>query len=171
MKTKTIILYSFDELSDEGKQKAIENLSDINVDHSDWDNTTEDAEQIGLKIISLDDHRPNKGEFINSAKECAELILANHGDMCESYKTAKTFLDEYLPALKAWESNEENDGFPFEYETEATDMSEEFLKSILEDYRIMSNKNYEYMTSDEAIIETIKANEYTFTENGKLERE
>jgi len=31
-------------------------------------------------------------------------------------------------------------------------------------------KDYEHLTSSEAIIETIQANEYEFTENGKLER-
>jgi len=32
----------------------------------------------------------------------------------------------------------------------------------------MLQKEYEYQMSDEAIIETIEANEYEFTENGKL---
>jgi len=169
MQTKTINLYSFDELSYKAKQKAIENLSDINVNYSEWDNTIEDAEQIGLRIISLDDHRPNKGEFINSAEDCANLILKNHGEMCDTYKTAKSFLDAYLPLKKSWDDNDDNDGFLFEYEQDATDMSEDFLQSLLEDYRIIGNKNYEYMTSDEAIIETIKANDYTFTIDGKLE--
>ena len=33
MKTKTYIVYTFDELSDDAKEKAIQNLYDINVDH------------------------------------------------------------------------------------------------------------------------------------------
>jgi hypothetical protein len=50
------------------------------------------------------------------------------------------------------------------------DMELEFLRSILEDYRILLQKDYDYQTSDEAIIETIQANEYEFTENGELFR-
>jgi len=32
----------------------------------------------------------------------------------------------------------------------------------------MLQKEYEYETSEEAIVETIKANEYEFTEDGNL---
>ena len=44
----------------------------------------------------------------------------------------------------------------------------EFLKSILEDYSIILQKEYEYLTSREAVEETIEANDYHFTENGNL---
>ena len=30
-------------------------------------------------------------------------------------------------------------------------------------------KNYDYLVSDEAVRETIELNEYTFTENGRIE--
>jgi hypothetical protein len=33
----------------------------------------------------------------------------------------------------------------------------------------MLSKEYDYQTSEEAIIETIKANDYDFTENGNLD--
>lgn len=176
-KTKTITLYSFQELPESAKQKAIENLWDINVDYSEWDNSIEDANEIGLKIISLDDHRSNKGEFITTGEDCANLILENHGKDCETYKTAKSFLDQYLPLKKEWDEKPdpngiggyENAGFPFEYENQATELSEDFLHSILEDYRVMRNQNYEYLTSSEAIIESIQANEYLFNENGEIE--
>jgi len=36
MKTKTINLYEFDELSDSAKEKAISNLWDCNGDFNDW---------------------------------------------------------------------------------------------------------------------------------------
>lgn len=168
MKTKTITLYSFDELSDAAKERAINKLSDINVNYPNWNHTDEDAKQIGLKIIELSQHGRNQGEFITSAEDCARLILVNHGEQCETYKTAKTFLDEYLPAKEKWESIKDNEGFPFEYEDQADELATDFLQSLLEDYRIMSEKEYEYQTSEEAIIETIKANEYDFDEEGNL---
>jgi hypothetical protein len=48
-----------------------------------------------------------------------------------------------------------------------------FISEVVKDlnrwlYRTLE-KEYEYLSSDEAIIETIEANEYTFTESGKLE--
>lgn len=171
MKTKTINLYSFSELSEDAKQKAIENLWDINVDFSDWDNTIEDAKEIGLTIKKLSDHNQNKGDFISNAENCAKLILSSHGEHCNTYNSAKEFLDKYLPAKEIWDANEDNESFPFEYENEATELSEDFLHSLLEDYRIKRNKDYEYLTSEDAIIEAIEANEYTFTEDGKLENE
>ena len=45
---------------------------------------------------------------------------------------------------------------------------DDFLQSLCEDYRIILRNEYEYLTSEEAIIETIESNEYYFTEDGKL---
>lgn len=38
------------------------------------------------------------------------------------------------------------------------DLDNEFLHNLLEDYRIMLNKEYDYLTSCEAIVESIDAN-------------
>ncbi|MGD0340536.1 MAG: hypothetical protein ABSA76_02345, partial [Bacteroidales bacterium] len=162
--TTTRTLYSYSELSEEAKQKAIENLWDINIDYDWFDFTEEDARQIGLNIKEFDIDRASfvKGEFINSAPEVAEAIMQNHGKDCETYKTAKTFLDD-LNALTGQYPNIEDAP-----EDEMEELEDEFLKSICEDYRIILTKEYEYLTSEEAIIETIKANEYEFTEDGKL---
>ena len=54
MKTKTINLYSFDELREESKKKAIQNLWDINVDYDWWQFIYDDAKQIGLKLTGFD---------------------------------------------------------------------------------------------------------------------
>ncbi len=166
MKTRTINVYEFKELSDEAKKKAIEKLSSINVDFEWWDATYMDAENIGLKITSfdLDRNRHAKGSFMESGLTTANKIITEHGDQCESYKTAKSFLDEYLPKREAWEK--ENEGWYFDDEDEGVDLRDEFLKSILEDYAMMLEKEYEYQTSREAIIESIEANEYEFDEEG-----
>jgi len=47
------------------------------------------------------------------------------------------------------------------------ELGEEFTKAILEEYLSMLKKEYEYLTSDEAVKEMIEANEYEFTEKGK----
>lgn len=169
MKTKTINLYSFDELSEEAKQKAIENLYDLNVDHDWWQWTYEDAERVGIKITGFDLERGSycKGDFLEDAETVAKLILKEHGEQCESYKTALQFMDEKCRLVHRYESEiPEMDQGDFDYDLEC--LEDEFLKSICEDYRIILQKEYEYLTSEEQIIESIKANEYTFTENGKL---
>jgi len=159
MKIKTIEVYSFDELSDDAKKKAIQKLCDINVDFDWWDSTYEDARNIGIKITGFDIDRKQtvSGEFINSAGETIQDILREHGENCETYKTAMRYKHNFDLA------SDETD------EDELSASEDEFLNDILEDYRIILRNEYEYLTSEEAIIETIKANDYTFTIDGKLE--
>jgi hypothetical protein len=152
MKTIAIKIYKFSELSEEAKQKAIEKLYDINVDYNWWDSTYDDAENVGLKITSFDlDNKGVTGEFIGSAIETAQKILNEHGDTCETNKTA----GKYFKSLHEGTDDE------------ISDSEQEFLNDILEDYRIILRNEYEYLTSKEAIIETIEANDYGFTEDGK----
>ena len=167
-------VYLFDELSDKAKQKAINwFLEASHIDDEDeFHYTIEDAKQIGLTIISLYEHRPNSGSFMQGAIECAKAIIKDHGDTCETYKTAKTFLAS-IESLEA-EYIEDEDGERISnidgkdnYEDKKEELEEEFLHSILEDYRIMYKKNVEDSQSDEYISDTIIANEYTFTESGK----
>ena len=82
-------VYKFEELSEEGKEKAVNNLSDINVDHEWWDFIYEDAEQICLRITAFDLDRASfvNAEFINSARLTALLILKNHGKNEDTYKS------------------------------------------------------------------------------------
>lgn len=175
MKTKTINLYSFEELSEDAKQKAIELLYNINVDHQWWEYTYDDAKMIGLEIneFDLDRNRYAKGKFLYSAMETTDLIKSNHGHECETYKTAIEF-------LKNWDNEvaKHSDGIDtdkvcedkeYDFDQVADELESDFLRSLLEDYSIILQKEYEILTSSEAIIETIKANEYTFTEDGKLE--
>lgn len=156
--TKTYDVFSFDELDEDARQNALEKLWDINVDHEWWNFTFEDARNIGLKIteFDLDRNRYAKGEFIDPAPEVAEKILSDHGKDCETYKTAKAFLDTI---------KEEYPNNDYDYDEI---IEKDFLYSLLEDYSIMLQKEYEYLTSEEAIIETIKANDYQFDKEGNL---
>lgn len=169
MKTIEIKVYQFSELSDDAKQKAIEECSNYNVDYEWWDYTYEDAKTIGLKIteFDLDRNRHCNGEFNLSASEVAQNIFNEHGESCETYKTAKKFMAEWQPIFADYmdEFHEYYESPESEEQMEA--IEDEFLQSILEDYSIMLQKEYEYLTSDEAIIETIEANEYEFLETGK----
>lgn len=163
-------VYPFAELSDEAKQKALESLAYINVEHDWWDLTYEDAKTIGLKItgFNLDQNRYAKGEFLLSACEVAQNILSNHGEDCETYKTAEKFMDEWQPVFASYMDETSEHFESSESEGKMIDLEDEFLNSLLEDYSIMLQKESEYLQSSEAIIESIEANEYEFTEDGKL---
>lgn len=170
MRTIETKVYFFDELSKEGQKKAIDNEREINVDREWWDTTYEDAEQIGLKLefFDLDRNRHATGEFILSASEVAQNILTQHGENCGTYKTAENFLSEWNPVFANYMDETSPDYESRESEEKLLELEAEFLKSLLEDYSIILQKDCEYLQSAEAIIETLKANDYEFTENGKL---
>ncbi len=169
MKTIRTKVYQFSELSDKAKDTAVSELSDINVMHDWYQFTYEDAAQIGLKLTSFDlDRKECNGYFMLAANEVAQNILNNHGDICETYRTAQSFMEEWQPVFNNYMDETHADYESNESEAKMQDMEENFLQSLLEDYRIMLGKELEYLYSEKAIIETIEANEYYFTQDGKI---
>lgn len=174
MRTIETVVYNFDELSEEAKKKAIESMADINVDYAWYEFIYEDAENIGLKITGFDLNRANycKAEFMDSAENCANLIIANHGETCDTYNTAKEFLKDRTELVKKYSDGidleEVHEDNVYEFDNELNTLEYAFQQSLSEDYLSILKKEYDHKTSDEAIIETIKANDYEFTEKGKL---
>ncbi len=153
-KTVTTKIYVFAELSDEAKETAIQGLADVNRFDGWWDSTYRDAATIGLKIGTFSDDHCN-GEWTEEAQEVAALIQEHHGDACETHKDATVFLADLETAHDDFEDTDE-------YE----ELCWKFKKKIREDYRIMLQKEYQYLGSKEAIIETIQANEDEFLADG-----
>lgn len=170
MRTIEVKIFKFNELNEKAKQNTISNLSDINIDHNWWEFIYEDAKYIGLKIMSfdLDRNRHAKGEFILNAPEVAQNILSNHGKECETYKTAESFLEVWQPIFNIYMDEEHEQYESSEPEEKLVEMENDFLNSLLEDYSIILQNEYEFLQSDDAIIETIEANEYEFTEDGEM---
>jgi hypothetical protein len=170
MRTIETKVYQFNELNDEAKERAIEKCRYFQVEGDWWEHTYEDAKRIGLKLTSfdLDRNRHAKGEFLLSAVEVAQNILNEHGETCETYKTASNFLAEHEPVFAAYMDEESEHYESPEKEEELIELEEEFLKSLLEDYSILLQDEYEYLTSDESVIEMIIGNSYEFTEEGEI---
>jgi hypothetical protein len=172
--TVTTNVYKFDELSEEGKQKAIEGLWDINVDYEWWDFAYEDAKLIGVKINGFDIDRGSYCDIklINGEIAICQAILKSHGEMCDTFKMAEKFLPQLQSALSDYEIANDDDDIDYDVYLEAqdkyNDLKDEFKNELQEKYLIILRKEYEYLTSEEAIIETIEANDYDFTEDGKL---
>jgi hypothetical protein len=156
--TRQYKVYKFEELPEEAQEKAIQHLSDINVNYKWWDTVEEDAKTIGLNITSFNLYRNQiDGEWIDNAWEAAKAIIENHGDMCETYTDAQNYLKLH-DALQ-----------PDEYgNVDSEDIDSDFLYTLLQDYLSMLRKEEEYLTSEEAIIETIKDNDFDFTIDGKI---
>jgi len=181
MRTETITrnLYTFDELTELAKEKAVNNLRDINIDYEWWKNVYYDANQVGITINSFDlDRNRHATTTICNPDETAELIIENHGPDCETFKTAKSFLDEIKPLKEKFDKAETiYNNYKYrkclsdlmcKLEYELDDLTRDFTKSITEDYSLILQREYEYLYSNEAVIETIQANEYEFDENGNL---
>jgi len=167
-------VYPFDELTDEAKETVIQNHHNINVDYGWWEYLYEDAETVLLKIseFDLDRNRHCTGDFIEAADDTAKAILENHGETCDTYQTASEYLEERRKLVEKYSDGITIDAVAkdneYNFDNECDDLGAEFLQAILEDYSIMLQKEYEYETSEEAIVETIKANEYEFTEDGTI---
>ena len=170
MRKMEVNVYKFDELSDEAKAKAVDELRYDNSGHDWWDSIYDDAKTIGLKIneFDLDRNRHAKGEFLLSANEVAQNVFNNHGENCETFKTAKEFMNDWQHIFNNYMDEAHENYESRESEDEMLSLEDEFLKSILEDYSIMLQHEADYLSSDEAVIEMIEANEWEFTEDGEL---
>lgn len=163
MKTIKVRVYTYDELNEDAKEKALGWWAEGFDGAFEWDCTKEDAENVGLVLEGTDRDRMT-GHFQVSGEECAKAILKEHGPKCETYKTAKQFLKDFN---RMAEPIDEDTKAHDEWEQYREECETEFLRSILEDYRTMLDKDYEYNQYGEGAIESIRANEYTFTKDGK----
>lgn len=150
IKTKTIQLPTYEQLTDEQKEKVLQNYYDINVDSSFWyEHILDEAKELGLKISGFDIDRSSIDYgFIKEAVSVAQAILKEYGETCDTYKTAKSFLDAYN---KLDNDSTEQDALVLEFETD-----------LANDYLTILRKEYEYCTSREVIEQTLIINEYTF---------
>lgn len=195
MRTETIEykIYTYDELSEKAKQKALETLWDINVDSDFWydyagktgfNQAEIDAmHAFGLpadyKIpVELIDH--DKLYFSIDREWYVQLVNAQFADdeitrcFCEVSRRVWCMLDVTLYTTRGRNGNTRVN---VEYRGRRDDLKrvndaiariEERINDKIQQVLIDLEKNYEYLTGREAIEETIRANEYEFTEEGKI---
>ena len=155
--------YRFEELDEQTKEKAIDNCRHINVDDDYWyEFIKEDLMSVGIELRSFDIERGSFAEIHSEDfYETCELILKSHGENCETYKIAERYIKEYKDIQYHIKDDEDLD-------EKLDDLDEEYQKEFSEEVLSMLRREYEYMTSDEYVIEMFEANEYEFTEKGKL---
>lgn len=136
MRTISVNLYRFSELSAKAKQRALNDYRYYEThDWARWDSMYEmyeDAKMIGLHLKSFDDYSAN-GEFIANPEQVAKNIVMEHGADCETHKIAA----EYL-------------ALPYEDRD-----AEELLEKLLRAYHNMLQKEQEYLESDEHLSEVL----------------
>src|ERR1700748_953061 len=93
MKTIQLKLYQFEELPEKGKEKAIADNADFNVNYNWWDMVYDDARNIGLKITGFELDRAHycNADYINDAIYTARQITIEHGEQTDTYRIATEF--------------------------------------------------------------------------------
>jgi hypothetical protein len=186
--TKKYKVYNFNELNEAAKEKAIEQFQDINVNYEWYEDDciyNEIANDYGLEInmdeINFDLDRENYAAFETythgSKKNYVKGIYID--DYQKFFKKAglNTKLKRVKEAIgNIWIDHNHFAGGEIrnyvnsDY-TELTEADLEDLETCLEKFtdKILDvlKQQYEYLTSSEAIIETIETNEYQFLEDGE----
>lgn len=181
--TVTYTLYKFDELSDEAKEKAVQKFYDINTQYQWWEFTyegiREDLKELGLecKDIYFDIDRNSHIELTNLHFTSVSKFIEN-GIETGVKKSLIEIADLYISSMNI---NRHTKNVIESYSHTSSkhqrlnkaidslvDRCNDKLHSLLEDFRIRLQKEYEYLSSEEAIIDSIKCNEYDFLEDGSL---
>ena len=194
VKTK---VYDFSELSEESQQKAIDNNRDMNTDH-DWsDCEQEDFKTIaGLMGISIENiyfsgfssqgdgacftgnYEYKKGS-VKAVKEYAPKDETLH-QIVESLAKAQKpnfyglearveHRGHYYHSLSnSIEVRNENTQLWYAEEPEQSDDIREALRDFMNWMYTSLENQYDYLTGDECVKESLITNEYRFTEAGQI---
>ena len=188
--------YSFNELSDEAKQVAFNNNSEINVDNWDWYDSTEDDFHTILELIgfyNIDsyfsgfysqgdgasfsaDYRYKKG-CLKAVKQHAPNDAALHNIVSGIISHQKD--NGYLLSCEVSKGGnyshsdtmrfnwyKNDDGFDWKNDF-IEDELEQLFKDLANWYYSRLKSEYEFLTSFDAIAEMLEANEIQFLENGE----
>lgn len=197
MKTICTAVYTYAELSDSAKQTAISNCFDINTDTDWWGGVYEDFYQI-CDILGIGLKERNKHEkcvwFSGFSSQgsgaCFEARYAYKAGSCKAIRdycndkglfaiadNLKAIQKSNFYQLRA-ETSQHGRYMQMSVSVERDDCkemttnAEAGLEQALYDLNAWLFKSLEaehdYLTSEEAILETIEANEYHFTEEGEL---
>lgn len=194
--TKSVTAFKFNELSEKAKDKVLERFYNINVDDNYWyEGVIEDSKTIG-KIIGIDitniffsgfssqgDGACFEGEY-RYKKGCLKAIM-DYAPKDEKLHSIVENLcklqSQYFYKLGAKVKHKghyshafctdisllemDKDGY-YEETGRIIGAMSEYLRDFMQWIYKQLNEQYDYMTSKEAIIETIESNDYDFTEEG-----
>lgn len=171
MKTKTITLYEYSELSDKAKERALREWNDGNDDplmQSHMINLLKeelDARGIKYKEDSIDvryslSYCQGDGFMFEGEIEWKQYTIY--------IKHAGHYYHSYSKSVEMQET--ENLGWHIENEKDEQEF-EELYQEICKKMEQAGYEHIEWFTSEEVFIETCEANGYTFRENGEMENE
>lgn len=171
MRTITKELYKFEELSPEVQQKVIDDNRDWNVNYDWWQFAYEVIEETWKERgLGTDDHKKGNGPFYFSL------------DRSWNFHATGVYVDDYNKLFKALNIHETSDmaeniyhnvSFTVQYyggnsaktlvnsdylDDESEKIVQNFIDALCEDSLDYLQKEYDYLTSDKAIRESIESN-------------
>ena len=169
MRTIETIVYSFNELDEKAKLKAIDKERYFYVMDNWWNNVYNSAMETGLQIteFELDRGRHIDGIFTKDAESVADNILKDFGETCQAYKVAENYQRKRENVLKTAEKDEFGDFtdlYTLDNQLDALDT--ELRNDLLNYYLKCLDLEYEYYISDKFISEFLINNEYNFLQDG-----
>ena len=170
MRTISIKLYTFNELSESARQKVLEKMETHEVEFMEWwIPVYEDAENVGIKITGFDfDIDQITGDFLGTEYMASEKIMDGHGKQCQTYKAAEKFDKDWNALVSKYTDLMGIKINADKFRSEEKVIEETFKNEIRRQYLTILRNEYEYLTSEEAIKESIEENGYEFTENGEI---
>ena len=189
----SITVYKYDELPKETKQKVLDNHRDINTDYDWWEPESEAMKERFLNDFGLDVDTKTMSFSAERGRDwylsIGKLYIEDEEQFVKALKKDGNFNEKELYAIKSGDVNitlpergshssfndvdlEPNDGCRLT-EDEQDNLRtkiEGWLKGKEESFLIDIEKSFDYYVSDESIVETIRANEYEFTADGKIFR-
>jgi len=191
VRQETINLYKFHELPDEVKEKVIDKYRCLNVDYYSWWNGVVEAtrqewlEKYGIDFdpegLSFDlyhrELRFSKGKIW--VDDPSKLLYAVTQDETWARLADKEILVPYfsdshllIEDLRQDDLSDEDDPLVSlvkerVYSERLPDL-DDWFKDLCRGFLKELDKEYDYLTSDKAVIETIEANDWEFTINGEL---
>ncbi len=172
--TRKYTIYKLSELPEDAKQKALESLYDINVNYDDWnepvkEDLIEDLKKIGIEFdkVYYDLDRRYWYAYLDKPKIINSSLFLKSAGIDLRTKEAKETIEHILIDTKHYGGGQAKN-IILGGHTEIDEKLEALFNDKIEDFLTDSEKNYEYLTSEKFIIETIECNDYDFTEDGKL---
>lgn len=187
-------IYTYDELPPEIQEKILEKNRDINVDHDWWDYIYDDAKEIGGFLgIDIDriyysgffyqgdgacfegyyryekdsvkktkEYAPKDTELHRIAEGLYKIQKRNFYAVIARIKHRGRHCHEFCTTIEMERSDDRE--LVRDTENDIADFLRDFMRWI---YKQLE-KEYEYLTSDEVIMDTIVGNAWEFDEHGNL---
>jgi len=188
MRTVEKVVYKLNELPDNVQETAIEKFREFNLSYEWWDNVYYDVEEIGKLIgIEIDkiyfsgfcsqgdgacfegsyyyqkqsvkkimEYAPQDEDLHEIAKELYNIQRKYFYGLNARIKQSGHYMHEMCTQIDVY--NDEGDYTPTESNDSITESLRDFMRWI---YKRLEDE-HDYLQSDEAIKETIEANDYEF---------